>query len=418
MNILITGGAGFIGSHTADALINEGRRVRILDSLEKTTHPAGKPEYLNASAEFVRGDTRDKETLKKALEGMDAVFHFAAYQDYLTDFSTFFHVNAVSTALLYEILIENKNLKIKKVIVAASQAVMGEGRYKCPECFPKTKAYTYPGIRPESRLSAGDWDHKCPECDNALAWAPSDESVINPCNQYALSKHSQEQIAIQLGGRYGIPSVVMRYSIVQGSRQSFYNAYSGAMRIFALSLFFDRKPVIFEDGKQVRDFVNIDDVVDANLLVLEKEAANYNVYNVGGGRPHTVIEFYKAMEDVAGIKKSPVMSGHYRYGDTRHIFSDTSRLESLGWKPSGDIKKSINDYWNYLNRAERVDNILEYAQKHMEQSQVIRKVKKNNESVSAGGRQRLPAGAAHRLHAKMSYADTWQTASGDLDKSV
>ncbi len=378
MNILITGGAGFIGSHTADALINNGHGVRILDNLEKTSHPAGKPPYLNASAEFIRGDTRDKEALEKALEGMDAVYHFAAYQDYLTDFSTFFHVNAVSTALLYEILVGKKNLKIKKVIVAASQAVMGEGRYKCPECFPGTGAYIYPGIRPESRLSSGEWEHRCPGCGNALIWLPSDESVINPCNQYALSKHSQEQIAIQFGQRYGIPSVVMRYSIVQGSRQSFYNAYSGAMRIFALSLFFARRPVIFEDGKQVRDFINIDDVVKANILVLENGAADYNVYNVGGGRAYTVIDFYKTMEEVAGIKKRPVISGHYRYGDTRHIFSDTSRLESLGWQASGDIKKSINDYWNYLNRVEKVDDILEYSEKHMKRLRVIRRIKKTS----------------------------------------
>lgn len=376
LNILITGGAGFIGSHTADALINIGHRVRILDSLDKTVHPFGKPESLNASVEFIEGDVRDKRAMEKALEGMDAVYHFAAYQDYLTDFSTFFHINAVSTALLYEILVEKKDLNIKKVIVAASQAVMGEGRHKCPECFPKTKDYSFPGIRLEKRLSAGEWEHRCSECGHALVWASSDESVINPCNQYALSKHSQEQIAIQLGKRYDIPSVVMRYSIVQGPRQSFYNAYSGAMRIFALSLFFDRAPMIFEDGQQVRDFINIKDVVDANLLVLEKDDANYNVYNVGGGRPYTVLDFYKAMEEITGIKKKPVMSGHYRYGDTRHIFSDTARLKSLGWRASVGVEKSIADYWDYLNHAEKMDDVLDYSEKHMKRLNVIRKIKK------------------------------------------
>ncbi|VEN74267.1 conserved hypothetical protein [Candidatus Desulfarcum epimagneticum] len=376
MNILVTGGAGFIGSHTTDALIKKGHRVRILDSLEKTVHPFGIPRDLNSGAEFIQGDVRDKKTLETALEGMDAVYHFAAYQDYLTDFSTFFHVNAVSTALLYEIFVEKKDLKIKKAIVASSQAVMGEGRHKCPECFPKTGEWEFPAIRLESQMASGAWDHSCSLCGGVLEWAPSDESVIHPCNQYALSKRSQEQIAINLGKRYGIPSVALRYSIVQGPRQSFYNAYSGAMRIFALSLFLDQSPLIFEDGRQIRDFINIKDVVAANLLALEDDRADGRVFNVGGGRPYAVMEFYRAMEEITGVRKTPVMSGLYRYGDTRHIFSDTAALESLGWKPSRGIEKSIEDYWEYLSRAEKLDDVLQYSQDHMERLQVIRKTKK------------------------------------------
>jgi dTDP-L-rhamnose 4-epimerase len=243
VNILITGGAGFIGSHTADALIRNGHSVRILDSLQETVHPKGKPGYLHPEAEFMLGDVRDRNRVKQALAGMDAVYHFAAYQDYLPDFSTYFHVNSVSTALLYELIVaQGLTSKIRKVIVAASQAVMGEGRYKCPECYPKEKKFIYPQIRLEAQLSKGRWDHTCPACGQALSWMPSDESVINPCNQYAISKYSQEQISIQLGKRYHIPSVALRYSIVQGPRQSFYNAYSGAMRIFALSLFLINAP--------------------------------------------------------------------------------------------------------------------------------------------------------------------------------
>ncbi|MEW6670532.1 MAG: SDR family NAD(P)-dependent oxidoreductase [Thermodesulfobacteriota bacterium] len=373
MNILVTGGAGFIGSHTADALVRAGFNVRILDNLQKTVHPKGIPGHLNPRAEFVKGDVRDKRDWEKALVGIDAVYHFAAYQDYLTDFSTFFHVNAVSTALLYEILVE-KNLaaKIRKVIVAASQAVMGEGRYRCPACFEKDRQFSYPAIRLEAQLSRGEWDHCCDRCGETLEWQPSDETVVKPCNQYALSKFSQEQIALELGKRYDIPSVVMRYSIVQGPRQSFYNAYSGAMRIFALSLYFDRRPIIFEDGNQIRDFVNIQDVVDANLLVLEKSSADGRVFNVGGDRAWTVNAFYETMQAVVGRNKEPLKSGYYRFGDTRHIFSDISRLQSLGWNPSRDIRKSIADYWEYLNTHQDTDNILEFAEKQMKQQQVIR----------------------------------------------
>ena len=378
LNILVTGGAGFIGSHTVDALLRAGCNVRILDNLQKTVHPKGVPGYINPRAEFVKGDVRVKGDWEKALNDIDAVYHFAAYQDYLTDFSTFFHVNAVSTALLYEIIVEKKMVsKIRKVIVAASQAVMGEGRYRCPVCFEKDRQFSYPAIRPEAQLSSGQWDHRCDQCRQTLEWQSSDETVVNPCNQYALSKYSQEQIALQLGKRYGIPSVVMRYSIVQGPRQSFYNAYSGAMRIFALSLLFDRRPIIFEDGNQVRDFVNIQDVVDANLLVLEKTAADGQVFNVGGNHAWTVNAFFETMQAVVGRKIEPFRSGYYRFGDTRHIFSDISRLNSLGWFPSCDIRKSIADYWEYLNTHQETDNILEFAEKQMKQQQVIRQTQQN-----------------------------------------
>ena len=374
LNILITGGAGFIGSHTADALIKNGHRVRLLDNLQQTVHPKGRPDYLNPAAEFMPGDVREKADWLKALAGMDAVYHLAAYQDYLTDFSSFFHTNAVSTALLYEVLVETGQYRhIRKVIVAASQAVMGEGRYHCPACDPDAAALFYPQIRPESQLAQGRWEHTCPTCDQDLRWLPSDETVINPCNQYALSKHSQEQITLQLGRRYDIPSVAMRYSIVQGPRQSFYNAYSGAMRIFALAQFFKKPPTLFEDGRQIRDFVNIKDVVAANLLVLEHPDADFQVFNVGGGQAWTVQAFYDTMQTMTGRQIEPIISGYYRFGDTRHIFSDTTRLQTLGWRATRSVETSIEDYWAYLNRQQDMEDILAYAEKHMQQLNVIRK---------------------------------------------
>ena len=370
MNILITGGAGFIGSHTADALIAEGHRVRILDNLHRTIHPKGKPGYLHPEAQFIQGDVCDKDTLSAALEGMDAVYHFAAYQDYLTDFSTFFRINSVSTALIYEILVETgMATRIRKVIVAASQAVMGEGRYRCDSC----QMDIFPSIRLDAQLSQGKWDHLCPACHRPPAWMPSDETVIHPCNPYAISKNSQEQIAIHLGSRYGIPSTVMRYSIVQGPRQSFYNAYSGAMRIFSLSLMLGRQPTIFEDGRQIRDFVNIRDVVAANLLVLENSRADYQVFNVGGDQAWTVLDFYNAMQRIVNRHCPPLMAGYYRYGDTRHIFSDTQRLQALGWKPGYAVEDGIRDYWAYLLLQDNQTDILDYVEKHMKHLDVIRK---------------------------------------------
>ena len=369
MNVLVTGGAGFIGSHTVDRLISKGYKVRILDNLQKPVHLKGKPDYINKKAEFILGDVRDKTILEKTIDGIDAVYHLAAYQDYLPDFSTYFHVNSVSTALIYEIINE-KNLPVKKVIVASSQAVLGEGLYRCTE-----HGEMIPDIRLEEQLSKGDWEHHCPHCGKYMQYLPTPEYRVNPQNQYAMSKISQEMIAINLGKRYGIPSVAMRYSIVQGPRQSFYNAYSGAMRIFALHLYFDKQPTVYEDGMQIRDYVNYQDVVDANIMALENEKADYQGFNVGGGKPYTVMDFYNRVQQATGKQVDPVISKFYRYGDTRHIFSDISKLKSLGWEPKVSIESSIEEYWEYLNRQTDIDDILDYAEKTMKSKGVVRIVK-------------------------------------------
>ena len=369
MNILVTGGAGFIGSHTVDMLLVKGHKVRILDNLQKPVHLKGKPDYIPEKAEFIEGDVRDKAALEKAMQGIDAIYHFAAYQDYLPDFSTYFHVNSVSTALIYEIIVE-KNLPVQKVIVASSQAVSGEGLYRCEE-----HGELIPDIRLEEQLSKGDWEHHCPYCGKYMNYMPTPETRINPQNQYAMSKHSQEIIAVNLGKRYGIPSVALRYSIVQGPRQSFYNAYSGAMRIFNLHLYFDRQPTVYEDGMQIRDYINYRDVVDANLMVLENDKADYQSFNVGGGRAYTVIDFYNRVQKVIGKHIDPVIAKYYRYGDTRHIFSDISKLKSLGWEPKIPIEESIDEYREYLESQTDIDDILEYAEKTMMKKGVVRAVK-------------------------------------------
>jgi len=368
MNVLVTGGAGFIGSHTVDRLISSGCSVRILDNLQKPVHLKGRPDYINKKAEFILGDVRDKAAIEESVKGVDAIYHLAAYQDYLPDFSTYFHVNSVSTALIYEVIVE-KSLPVKKVIVASSQAVLGEGLYLCAE-----HGEVVPDIRLEKQLSKADWEHHCPRCGVYMQQLPTPESSINPQNQYAISKHSQEQIAINLGKRYGIPSVALRYSIVQGPRQSFYNAYSGAMRIFALNLYFNKQPFIYEDGQQIRDYVNYQDVVDANVLVLEDERADYQCLNVGGGRGYTVSEFYEKIQSVTEKRIEPVISKYYRYGDTRHIFSDITKLKSLGWKPRISIEESIREYWEFLNSRTDIEDILDYAEKTMKNKGVVRTV--------------------------------------------
>ena len=369
--VLVTGGAGFIGSHTVDRLLQSGYDVRILDNLLKPVHLKGKPSYIPKEADFILGDVRDRETVEKALHGVDFIFHLAAYQDYLPDFSTFFHTNSVGTALIYEIAVA-KNLPIKKIIVASSQFVNGEGIYRSAD----GKKY-YPKRRTNEQLEKGEWDFTD---ENGIkleyVWTP--ETYASPPNQYAISKYSQELMALNFGERYNIPSAALRYSIVQGSRQSFYNMYSGACRIFSLSYYFDKAPIIYEDGMMKRDFVNIHDVVDANMLALQNDRTDYNAYNVGGGKDYTVKEFAAIVAKQSGKEHiKPNISGEYRFGDTRHACSDISKLKKLGWQPKRTAIDSVKEYIDYLKAQTDIEDILEYAEKAMKNLNVVRKANKS-----------------------------------------
>ena len=286
MRILVTGGAGFIGSHTVDALVARGHQVRILDSLEKPVHQHGKPSYLNPAAEFVQGDVTQREDWLRGARGRRGRVPFRGLPGLSPGLQQVLPRERGRDGAALRAAGGARSSPVRKVVVASSQAVYGEGRHRCPN-----GQIVYPGLRSEERLRAGRFEVPCPDGAGETQWLPTDETVVNPQNQYALSKHAQEQIALQLGKRYGIPSVAMRYSIVQGPRQSFWNAYSGACRVFCLSFHVGRVPPIYEDGLQVRDFVNVHDVVDANLRVLEDARADGKAFNVGGGRAYSVAEF-------------------------------------------------------------------------------------------------------------------------------
>lgn len=371
MRVLLLGGAGFIGSHTADRLLREGCEVRVLDSLEEPVHPGGAvPAYLDRRIDFRRGDVRDASALFDALRGCDAVYHFAAFQDYLPLFSRYFDVNVTSTALLYEIAVRER-LPLRKIVVATSQSTLGEGRYRDAD-----GRAVLPDIRPAEQLARGEWEIAPPSgFSGPLQWQPSDETLANPQNQYGISKIAQERVALSLGKRYGIPTVALRYSIVQGPRQSFYNAYSGACRIFSLAFHLGREPAIYEDGQQVRDFVNIEDVVEANLLVLHDGRADDQVFNVGGGKAWTVAEFAREVAKAYGAHGyAPRPSGKYRFGDTRHIFSDIGKLRALGWAPTRSVRDSIAAYRDWLRQARNAAEILEYCDSQMVKLGVVREV--------------------------------------------
>ncbi len=366
MRVLVTGGAGFIGSHTCDRLVELGHDVVVLDALNPPVHRDGKPSYLTPGAELWVGDVRNKELLANLLRRVDAVYHFAAYQDYLTDFSRFTSTNVVSTALLYEIAVEER-LDLRRIVVASSQSAMGEGLYTCP-----LHGQQAPDMRSESALARGEWDHRCPVCGGPLDMSRTPESFANPQNPYGMSKHGEELVAVNLGRRYDIPTVALRYSIVQGPRQSVYNAYSGACRIFSLHYLLGSAPTLYEDGAMVRDYVNIHDVVAANELVLTDDRAVGRVFNVGGGEAYTTSEFADVVRARYGSDQVARVSGEYRFGDTRHIHSDIEALRSLGWEPKLTPADSVAEYAEWLDGMPGLDDVLAEADAKMRRLGVVR----------------------------------------------
>jgi dTDP-L-rhamnose 4-epimerase len=367
VRILVTGGAGFIGSHTCDRLLALGHSVVVLDALTPPVH-RGPPSHLPPEVDFYEGDVRNRDLLANLLRRVDAVYHFAAYQDYLPDFSRFTDVNVVSTALLYEIIVAER-LDIARVVVASSQSAMGEGLYLCPR-----DGEQLPGMRSDDALASGRWELTCPQCGGDVQMQQTPERISNPQNAYGMSKLGEEMVAINLGRRYKIPTVALRYSIVQGPRQSVYNAYSGACRIFCLSYKLGQPPVLYEDGAAIRDYVNVDDVVDANVLVLTDERAAGRVFNVGGGAGITTREFADIVMRQYGSAEPGLVTGDYRFGDTRHIFSDVSALRGLGWRPRRTPVDSVAAYASWLDGMDGLDSVLAEANVRMRALGVVRQV--------------------------------------------
>jgi len=399
--VLVTGGAGFIGSHTVDLLLDRGYRVRILDNLQQRVHPNGKPAWVPPEAQFIQGDVANRGDLASALESVDAVFHLAAYQDYLPEFSQFIHTNAESTALLFELLVSDpKRFPAKKIVFASSQAVCGEGQYVCtggadvhetpfvrrsvrtPVAAPALRTnntgpahgIVSPVARSVEQLQKGDWEIKCPVCGLEMQPLLIDETTANPHTAYGISKHAVELLADRLGRRYAIPTVCMRYTYVQGPRNSFHNAYSGIARRFAMRIMHGMPPLVYEDGLQLRDYINVRDVAQANVLVMEKQEADHRVFNVGGGRAITVLEFARIMLDAFGSKMEPLVPGEFRVGDTRHTVSDISALEKLGWNPIVPVEENVQQYVDWIKTQTVSEQFLLEAERIMHQSGVVRAV--------------------------------------------
>jgi len=343
-NVLITGGAGFIGSYTTDLLISKNYNVVVLDSLHSKTHNNNWPEYINPQAEYIKGDVLDRNLLDSLLSKTDAVIHLAAEMDLNPDFQKFIDINVGSTALIYELIVKN-NYPIKKVVLASTQFVYGEGKWECNshgQFIPKNRNF--------EEMSNKIWDIRCPVCNSIANYLYNVESFCNPSNHYALSKYFQETLGINLGKLYKIPTVALRYSIVHGPRQSLKNTYSGALRTFVLNLLQSKSLATFEDNMTKRDFVSVFDVANANLLSLESSKANYEIFNVGGGKEYTLYELANMI--AKKLNKELVFSKNieYRVGDIRYAISDISKIyEFLDWKPMYSENETLDLYLNWIN---------------------------------------------------------------------
>ncbi len=353
--ILITGGAGFIGSHLADDLLTRGHDVRVFDNIAAQVHgkDGARPEYLNEDVELQIGDVRDREALRKALNGIDAVFHLAAVVGVgqsMYEVAKYTSVNNEGTAILLEELIKNR---VDRLVVASSMSLYGEGLYETVDgqLISGTE-------RTQEQLRAHDWELR--DLDgNVLKPVPTPETKPPTlASIYALSKFDQEQMCLLIGRAYNIPTVALRFFNVYGPRQALSNPYTGVLAIFASRLLNDKAPLIFEDGLQKRDFVSVYDIAQACRLALEVPEAVGKVFNVGSGRQFAIRELAERMAAVMGKAIEPEVSGKYRVGDIRHCFADISLARHvLGYEPNVSFEKGLNELVRWLEGEKAEDRV-------------------------------------------------------------
>jgi dTDP-L-rhamnose 4-epimerase len=359
--ILVTGGAGFVGSFLVDLLIKKGVEVRILDNLEDQVHHGEIPAYINKQAEFIRGDIRDYDKVKESLEGIDAVFHLAAsvgvgqsnYQ-----IKKYVDTNVSGIGNILDILVNNDH-QVKKFITISSMTGYGEGNYLC-----KKDGIVRPPLRDESQLQKKDWNLYCPKCTEEVKPMPTDEEALDfPNSIYGFSKKAEQDMALIWGKLYKIPTVVLRGFNIYGPRQSLSNPYTGVSAIFISRLKNNKEAVIFEDGLQTRDFISVHDVVRAFLLALEKDDANYQMFNIGSGKGTTIEEIAKVLSNLLDKKNLININNEFRKNDIRHCFADISKAKKLlGWEPQVSLENGLEELIEWSKNEEAVDDFFKAEQ--------------------------------------------------------
>ncbi|MBI1969742.1 SDR family NAD(P)-dependent oxidoreductase [Candidatus Woesearchaeota archaeon] len=355
-SILVTGGAGFIGSFVVDRLIEEGHRVKILDNLEPQVHQSKIPQYLNRKAEFLKGDVLRDADLKKALEDIEVVFHLAArvgIGQSMYQIKEYVETNTFGTAKLLDMLVNGKH-DIKKLVVASSMSIYGEGSYHCERCG-EVEAH----LRTEERLKKQDWEMHCPGCGGIVQPMPTKETkTLVPSSIYAITKQDQEQMCLVTGKAYGIPTVALRFFNVYGPRQSLSNPYTGVAAIFMSRIKNDNLPLIFEDGKQSRDFTSVHDIAAASILAMRSKSASYEALNVGTGNPITVQQVAEILMKLFGKTMKPEIVGKYRKGDIRHCVADISKIKDiLGFEPRVSLEAGMKELIQWAEKEEAEDKV-------------------------------------------------------------
>jgi dTDP-L-rhamnose 4-epimerase len=360
--ILITGGAGFVGSHLADALLKQGHEVRVFDNLTPQVHSNGVPEYLAGEVNFVQGDLRDPDAVREAIRDIDVIYHFGAavgVGQSMYEIAYYTAVNTQGTANLLQAILDSE-IKVEKLVVASSMSIYGEGKYLCVQCGEVT-----PEERTQQQLKEKHWEPICPTCGRDAAPIPTDESKpLNVSSYYALSKKDQEEMTLLFGRTYGLKTVALRFFNIYGTRQALSNPYTGVAAIFASRLLNQRPPLVFEDGNQMRDFVSVHDIVQANMLAMERDEANGMALNIGSGEPISVREVASALSCALGMEIEPELTGKYRAGDIRHCFADISLAKKhLGYEPKVKFADGVRELVDWLREQRAEDRAAEAVQK-------------------------------------------------------
>ncbi|MEJ5312533.1 MAG: NAD-dependent epimerase/dehydratase family protein [Anaerolineae bacterium] len=358
MQVLVTGGAGFIGSRLVSALVSKGYTVKVLDALVEQVHGAKCRDDINLpkQVQFIHADVRDIESWRLALQDCDVVYHLAAevgVGQSMYNIVRYVSANTLGTANLLELL-ANGEYTLKKLIIASSMSIYGEGAYRCIHCGPVEVA-----LRPIAQLQRAQWEPLCPHCEAVLEPVPTSESKpLRPTSVYAISKRDQEELCLTIGRAYNIPVVALRFFNTYGSGQALSNPYTGVAAIFASRLLNQKPPLIFEDGEQQRDFVHVSDIVQGLVLALEKETANYEVFNIGSGIPITIKQVAQALITAIGVDTQPEIVYKFREGDIRHCVADISKAQKLlGFQPMVQFADGIKELVAWVMQQTACDRI-------------------------------------------------------------
>jgi dTDP-L-rhamnose 4-epimerase len=355
MKTLVTGGAGFIGTHLVARLLQRGDDVVVLDSLESQVHDGQAPR-LPQEVKFFAGDAGDPAVVDRALEGVERVVHLAAavgVGQSMYEIERYVRQNTLATATFLERLLLGSE-RPRRLVVASSMSIYGEGEYDCPE-----HGRSAPRPRLEEQLLARDWECRCELCGRELTpLGTSEQKPLIPTSVYAITKRDHEELCLVTGGAYGVPTVALRFFNVYGPGQALSNPYTGVAAIFASRLLNQRPPIIFEDGLQSRDFIHVDDIVEGILLALESERAVGQAINLGTGRPVTVQDVARVLSEGLGVELEPEVTGQYRAGDIRHCFADPSRArELLGFEARVSLQGGMSNLVDWLVQQEAVDRV-------------------------------------------------------------